>query len=78
MDDTGVEIMDRPRHSPMSGEEFLRREDSLRKSMSRMGIRQDNVFFPMSFLSLPVIPTLRLTTRGLFNVEKERYIEANE
>jgi adenine deaminase len=29
----------------------------------------------MSFLSLPVIPALRLTTKGLFHVGTARYVE---
>ena len=28
----------------------------------------------LSFMSLPVIPTLRLTTRGVLDVEKQQYI----
>lgn len=31
-------------------------------------------FMTLSFLSLPVIPTLRLTTRGVFDVLEQRYI----
>ncbi len=31
-------------------------------------------FMTLSFMSLPVIPTLRLTTRGVFDVAKQRYI----
>ncbi len=30
-------------------------------------------FMTLSFMALPVIPTLRLTTRGVFDVEKQRY-----
>ena len=28
----------------------------------------------LSFMSLPVIPTLRLTTRGVIDVAKQQYI----
>jgi adenine deaminase len=31
-------------------------------------------FMTLSFMSLPVIPTLRLTTRGVFDVEQQRYV----
>ena len=31
-------------------------------------------FMTLSFLSLPVIPTLRLTTRGVFDVGKQQYV----
>lgn len=64
--------------SDLSGPEFLRREEDLQESMVKMGIEQDNAIFQLSFLSLPVIPALRLTANGLFDVTKERYIEANE
>jgi adenine deaminase len=64
--------------SGLPGDEFLRREAGLRESMSKMGINQGNAFFQLSFLSLPVIPALRLTVNGLFDVNAEQYIEANE
>ncbi len=31
-------------------------------------------FMTLSFMALPVIPTLRLTTRGIFDVTKQRYL----
>ena len=31
-------------------------------------------FMTLSFMSLPVIPTLRLTTRGVFDVETQKYV----
>ena len=31
-------------------------------------------FMTLSFMSLPVIPTLRLTTRGIIDVVTQRYI----
>jgi adenine deaminase len=64
--------------SDLAGPEFLRREAGLRKSIAKMGIDQDNAFFQLSFLSLPVIPSLRLTTGGLFDVSAEQHIEASE
>ena len=35
-------------------------------------------FMTLSFMSLPVIPTLRVTTRGVFDVESQRYLSASE
>lgn len=64
--------------SSLSGDEFLRREAGLRESMVKMGVSQSDAFFQLSFLSLPVIPTLRLTVNGLFDVDSGQYIEANE
>lgn len=31
-------------------------------------------FMTLSFMSLPVIPKLRLTTRGVFDVESQSYV----
>lgn len=64
--------------SGLSGDEYLRRERGLRQSMSKMGISQHNAFLQLSFLSLPVIPALRLTINGLFDVNAGQYIEVNE
>ena len=36
--------------------------------------RQIDPFMTLSFMSLPVIPTLRITTRGIFNVTKWSYV----
>jgi adenine deaminase len=37
-----------------------------------------NPFMTLSFMSLPVIPKLKLTTRGLFDVDKFKFIEVSE
>jgi adenine deaminase len=56
---------------------FLDREAELNRVVRQMGITLTNPFFQMSFLSLPVIPHLRLTTKGLFHVATSTYVEAN-
>lgn len=39
------------------------------------GISQDsNAFMPLSFLALPVIPHLKLTTKGLFDVTRFEFV----
>ncbi len=41
----------------------------------RMGVsRSIDPFMTLSFMALPVIPTLRITTRGVFDVNTQRYI----
>ena len=41
----------------------------------RLGVSRDiDPFMTLSFMSLPVIPTLRLTTRGVIDVIKQQYI----
>ena len=53
---------------------LLEKERELDGLVRRMGVRLKNPFFQMSFLSLPVIPALRLTTKGLFHVGTARYV----
>jgi adenine deaminase len=53
---------------------FLKKETRMRRRLRTMGVPLANPFFQMSFLSLPVIPALRLTTRGLFDVARQSYI----
>ena len=39
------------------------------------GVNRDiDPFMTLSFMALPVIPTLRITTRGVFDVTTQRYI----
>jgi adenine deaminase len=54
---------------------FLKREAELDGLVRKMGVQMTNPFFQMSFLPLPVIPQVRLTTGGLFDVLTSRYIE---
>ncbi len=44
--------------------------DKVRKAARRLGSGLDDPFMAMSFLSLPVIPELKVTDRGLFDVER--------
>jgi adenine deaminase len=60
------------------GREFMRKEKRMHEALKRMGVTLTNPFFQISFLSLPVIPALRLTTRGLFDVERQRHIRVND
>lgn len=53
---------------------FLKKETRMRRCLKTMGVPLANPFFQMSFLSLPVIPALRITARGLFDVARRRYI----
>ena len=64
--------------SDCDGREFMRKEKRMDDALKRMGVTLTNPFFQMSFLSLPVIPALRLTTRGLFDVTRQRHICVND
>jgi adenine deaminase len=63
--------------SDLDSSSFLHEEEQLLAMVRRMGVSLKNPFFQMSFLSLPVVPRLRLTTKGLFDVTTSYYVAAN-
>jgi len=63
--------------SDLDAAAFLNKEAELDRLVRKIGVRLKNPFFQMSFLSLPVIPEVRLTTKGLFHVGTARYVEPN-
>ena len=49
--------------------------ENAKEAAYTLGIRNDiDPFMTLSFMSLPVIPTLRLTTRGVVDVFTQKYI----
>lgn len=49
--------------------------ESAKAAAFALGVSRDiDPFMTLSFMSLPVIPTLRLTTRGVIDVAKQQYI----
>ncbi len=60
--------------SDLDAPSLLARERALDRLARQMGIRMKNPFSQMSFLSLPVIPNLRLTMKGLFHIGTARYV----
>jgi len=63
--------------SRLDSRTYLERESEIDSLVREMGVRLKNPFFQMSFLSLPVIPQLRLTTKGLFHVTTSSIVPAN-
>ena len=56
-------------------EDVNRDLESAKDAAFRLGVsREIDPFMTLSFMSLPVIPTLRLTTRGVIDVLKQQYI----
>jgi adenine deaminase len=49
--------------------------EELHRVVRKMGCRLDAPFIQMSFLALPVIPSLKITDMGLVDVEAFRVIE---
>ncbi len=49
--------------------------ESAKDAAFTLGVnREIDPFMTLSFMSLPVIPTLRLTTRGVIDVDKQQYV----
>ena len=61
--------------SPHSLERVDRDLEAAKAAAFRQGVRPGiDPFMNLSFLALPVIPALRLTTRGVFDVTAQRYL----
>ena len=49
--------------------------EDAKKAAHTLGVGTDiDPFMTLSFMSLPVIPTLRLTTRGVVDVNTQQYV----
>lgn len=55
----------------MSGEEIALQNENVRKAVHTLGVNHNiEPFMNMAFVSLSVIPSLKMTTQGLVNVDK--------
>ena len=55
--------------------EVNRKLEEAKEKAFTAGVNRDiDPFMTLSFMALPVIPTLRITTRGVFDVTTQRYI----
>lgn len=57
-----------------SAEEIKNGIADLKKAFRALGVTLDEPFIQMAFLALPMIPTLKLTDRGLVNVTNFSFI----
>ena len=49
--------------------------EGAKKAAFRLGVKEGiDPFMTLSFMALPVIPTLRITTRGIIDVVTQQYI----
>ena len=49
--------------------------ENAKKQVAVLGVSEGiDPFMTLSFMSLPVIPKLRLTTRGIIDVARQQYI----
>ena len=63
--------------SPLTAQEADERLNRLKKAARRLGVSDDiDPFMTLGFVSLPVIPILRLNGKGLINVTKQEIVEA--
>jgi adenine deaminase len=56
--------------STESIESVVKKHEALRYALKKTGSGLETAFMTMSFLALPVIPELRITDKGLVDVNK--------
>jgi adenine deaminase len=47
----------------------------LKRACEKLGCKLKDPFMTLSFMALPVIPSLKLTDKGLFDVERFEFVE---
>ncbi len=57
-----------------SPEKVAKKFKKLREAARELGSSLNNPFMTLSFLALPVIPELKITTKGLFDVNKFKHV----
>ncbi|MDL1957313.1 MAG: adenine deaminase [Candidatus Desulfofervidus auxilii] len=60
--------------SPLNAKEVAFHMEVLKEAAHRQGVTQENPFLTLSFIALPVIPELRLTDKGLVDVNKFEFV----
>lgn len=60
--------------SPMRDEDVVQSIAELDCAWRKMGCTMPSAFMTMAFMSLPVIPKLRVTNRGLFDVDSFAFV----
>ena len=60
--------------SPLDGNEITRLYTDLSNTVKKMGCSFDSPFITLAFMCLPVIPKLKLTDKGLMDVEQFKLI----
>lgn len=61
--------------SQLSAAEAARENEDIRRAVYSLGVPENiEPFMTMAFVSLPVIPKLKMTTRGLANVESQEIV----
>jgi len=61
--------------SDMKAEEVNEKLGVLHREVKKLGVKMESPFMALSFLALPVIPRLKLTDKGLFDVERFKFVD---
>jgi len=64
--------------SPLPIQQVAEKVASLERALARMGATSGHSFMSLSFLALSVIPSLKLTDRGLVDVDKFQFVPLQE
>lgn len=64
--------------SPLSIEEVIKQIDHLNDVTHQAGSLFDATFMTLSFMALPVIPALKLSDKGLFDIKSLQFIDLFE
>lgn len=62
--------------SDQPAEAVVERSKRLKKSVTALGCGLKDAFMTLSFLGLPVVPSLRITDRGLVSVVEGKFVSA--
>jgi adenine deaminase len=55
--------------------ELLKLDEQLQYSLTQIGFSGNfNPFLTLSFIALPVIPSLKLTSKGMYHIEKQKFV----
>jgi adenine deaminase len=61
--------------SQRSAQDLLRDNQKLIQSLAEVGFKGDyNPFLTLSFIALPVIPSLKLTSKGMYDVDQQEFV----
>ena len=59
----------------VSAAQAARQNEELRESVHRLGVPRDvELFMAMAFVSLPVIPHIKMTTKGIIDVDSQQIV----
>lgn len=59
----------------VSAAQAARQNEELRESVHRLGVPRDvELFMAMAFVSLPVIPHIKMTTKGIIDVDRQQIV----